>query len=469
MSEQPIAFAPPPALVIDPVTIVKGLTGLRQLTRLYPQGHPIVDQALQQLDETLNAAFREESEVRIDVIRGDAHLNGVPFRLESRQHAGVLHEFRALGLDSLHFSRGVTRDELRSVSTMLAGWKDRGPSEPVGPALARAGVTHISLGRLVELDTRSTSQQWPEAPTGPLDPDYAESLQRAEETFGAFATGGQPTARAVRDLLHLLMFKVAGSSAALGQILAVKQYENHTYCHSVNVSILSLLLGRQIGLDEAAQATLVEGALLHDVGKTRVPVEILRKPAALDQRERRIIERHTIHGAMMLVEVPGLDPLTPTIALEHHRHVTGAGYPDLGAARPHALSRIVSVADVYEALTGARAYRPPALPEQACLILARVAGTQLDAALVKAFVGAVTFFPVGTLVRTSRDEVGVVVRSNATDPLHPVIDLVQDLDPSKRLSHELDLSVRANDGSYVRHIVQSLHPPRVAVASQPAA
>jgi putative nucleotidyltransferase with HDIG domain len=463
MTEQPLVPGPP-ASVIDPVTILKGLTGLRQLTSLYPQGHPIVDQALQQLDETLREVFKEEPEVRIDVIRGDAHLNGVPFRLESRQHPSVLHEFRALGLDSIHLSRGVTRDELRSVSALVAAWKDRGPSEPVGPALERAGVTHVSLGRLVELDTRLTSQQWPDAPTGPLDPDYAESLQRAEETFEAFAAGGQPTARAVRDLLHLLMFKVTGNSAALGQILAVKQYENHTYCHSVNVSILGLLLGRQIGLDEAAQATLVEGALLHDVGKTRVPIEILRKPAALDQRERRIIERHTVQGAMMLVDVPGLDPLTPMIALEHHRHAVGGGYPDLGNARPHALSRIVSVADVYEALTGARAYRPPALPEQACLILARAAGTQLDAALVKAFVGAVTFFPAGTLVRTSRDEVGVVVRASVTDPLHPLIALVEDLDPSRPLPIELNLAERGADGAYLRHVAQSLHPPRTVPA-----
>jgi putative nucleotidyltransferase with HDIG domain len=463
MSDQ-ASVATSPASASDPLTILKGLTGLRQLTSLYPLGHPIVDQAIHQLEDALGAALREHDAVNIDVIRGDAHLNGVPFRLESRQHAGVLRDFLALGIDSVHIARGVTRDQLRAVSRLLAAWRDQGPSGPVGPTLEGLGVTHITLGKLIELDTRSTAQQWPDGPTGPLDPDYAESLQRAEETFGAFASGEQPPARAVRDLLHLLMFKVAGSSAALGQILAVKQYENHTYCHSVNVSILSLLLGRQIGLDERAQATLVEGALLHDVGKTRVPVEILRKPSALDQRERRIMERHTTHGAMMLVDVPGLDPFTPTIALEHHRHAAGGGYPDLGDAMPHAFSRIVSVADVYEALTGARAYRPPALPEQACLILARAAGSQLDGSLVRAFVGAVTFFPVGTLVRTSRDEVGVVVRSHAHDPLHPAIALVEDLDPAKRLAIEIDLTARDVTGAYLRHITRSLHPPRSAVA-----
>ena len=115
-------------------------------------------------------------------------------------------------------------------------------------------------------------------------------------------------------------------------------------------------------------------------------------------------------------------PLTPTVALEHHRGVDGAGYPDLGEhAVPHFLSQIVSVADIYEAITGARSYQDPAAPEQACLILARLAGTKLNTALVKAFVNAISFFPLGIVVRTNRDELGVVIRTTHGEPLHPVI------------------------------------------------
>jgi putative nucleotidyltransferase with HDIG domain len=257
------------------------------------------------------------------------------------------------------------------------------------------------------------------------------------------------------------MLKVAQSQTALGQILAVKEYENHTYCHSVNVSILSLLLGRQIGLDEATLKVLAEGALLHDVGKTRIPLEILHKPAKLDARERKAIERHPVIGAAILAEAPELHGLTPTIALEHHRHLNGGGYPDLGRAIPHPLSQVVAVADIYEAMTGARSYREPALPEQACLLLARLAGTQLNGALVKAFVNAVTFFPVGTLVRTSF-EVAVVVRTTPGDPLHPVIALVENADPKRVLPSEIDTSVRDAAGAYRRHIVQRLQPEHPA-------
>src|SRR5437588_191988 len=155
----------------------------------------------------------------------------------------------------------------------------------------------------------------------------------------------QANAQHIHDLVQLLIHKVARSNAALGQILAVKQYENLTYCHSVNVAMLSLLLGKQVGLDEASRAALVEAALLHDIGKTRIPLGILKKPGALDKRERKMMEAHTTFGAEILVQIEGLRPLTPIVALEHHRGIKGDGYPDVGdGVVPHAMSQIVSVA-----------------------------------------------------------------------------------------------------------------------------
>jgi len=137
--------------------------------------------------------------------------------------------------------------------------------------------------------------------------------------------------------------------------------------------------------------------------------------------------------------------------------VTGGGYPDLGeGVLPHVLSQIVSVADVYEAITGARSYQNPTVPEHACLVLARLAGERLNTALVKAFVDAITFFPLGSLVRTSRDETGIVVRPNPADPLHSVLTLVtENLDAQRG---ELDTSTRDLSGAYECHIVETLRP-----------
>ena len=271
------------------------------------------------------------------------------------------------------------------------------------------------------------------------------------------ASGKKLDSATVRDLVQLLIHKVARSNAALGQILAVKQYENLTYCHSVNVAMLSLLLGTQLGLDEAFKSALVEAALLHDIGKTRIPLGILKKPGALDKRERKLMEAHTTFGAEILVQIDGLRPMTPIVALEHHRGVKGDGYPDVGrGVVPHAMSQIVSVADIYEAITGARSYQAPTLPEHACLVLARLAGEKLNTALVKAFVNVITFFPLGSLVRTSREELGVVIRTNHGDPLHPTVALVDATLEGPR--GEINLSARDSAGAYERHIVETLVP-----------
>lgn len=443
---------------IDPVALVRGLVSLRRLTGMYPPGHPAIVQKLEEIDSSVQRHLEGYPSLQLDIIHGDVHLDGVSFRQDNDTQAQVVRELGELGVDSIHIRRGVTRDELHSLSEFLWQLREGLTGEPMEVRLAKRNIHHISLGRLVPLDTRWKAHDWPDAPTAPLDPAYAESLALTERTFDDVASGKGMDLLTVRQIVELLIRKVAGSSAALGQILAVKLYENLTYCHSVNVATLSLLIGRQVGFDASATAALGEAALLHDIGKTRIPLELLRKPGALDKRERKIMEAHTTYGAEILVDVDGLRPLTPTVALEHHRGVAGGGYPDLEeTAVPHLMSQIVAVADIYEAMTGARSYQDPATPEQACLVLARLAGTKLNTALVKAFVNAISFFPLGSVVRTDRDEIGVVIRTNPAEPLHPVIALIGA--EHRRMPGEIDTSRRDHAGAYERHVVETLRPP----------
>ena len=445
-------------LPVDPLAVLKSFGGLRVLAGMYPAGHPMIAQKLRELEDLVDGHLQMAPALRIDIIRGDVHLDGLPVRADGPGNTQILAELAALGVDSLYLERGVHADELLATAQFLWQLKERPTGDSIEAQLAARHVRHVSLGRIAPLDTRWGSPPWPDAPTGPLDPAYAESLRLTEQTFATVTAGGRLDTATVRGLVQLLIYKVARSSAALGQILTVKQYENLTYCHSVNVAMLSFLLGRQVNLDEDTMSALVEAALLHDIGKTRVPLEIVKKPGALTKRERKLIEAHTVFGAQILTEVDGLRPLTPTVALEHHRTTKGSGYPDLGeGVIPHLLSQIVSVADVYEATTGARSYQDPMLPEEACLLLARRAGEVLNTALVKAFISAITFFPLGSLVRTSRDELGIVVTTNSNDPLHPVIALLDESFQATR--GEVDTGERDASGAYDRHIAESLRPP----------
>jgi putative nucleotidyltransferase with HDIG domain len=433
----------------NPRKILIGLAALRTASGTYPAGHPMIGERLRELHEAVQVHLRSGGSGRldIDVIHRVVHLNGVPCPGEG--------ETPALGVDSIHIGGAVRAEELQSLAEVLWHLKPEASGEPVSAQLARRQVRNIAVGRLVPLDTSWRSEQWPDRPEHTVDPDYRESLNLAEQTFDQLAEGRSLDLVTVRDLVQLLMCRVAGSNAALAQILSVKQYENLTYCHSVNVSVLSLLLGRQLRLDDDALTALVEAALLHDVGKTRIPIDLVKKPGALDRRERRMMEAHTTLGAEILAEVDGLRPLTPLVALEHHRSVNGRGYPDLGdGVAPHVFSQIVSVADIYEAVTGARSYQAPSPPERACLLLARLAGEKLNAALVKAMVNAITFFPIGSVVRTTLDEVGVVIRTNAHNPLHPVITIADE--GLETALGEVDTSERDPAGVYRRHIVETL-------------
>lgn len=452
----------PDAPAVDAPSTTDGLSALtdflalRRLAGLYPDGHPLVSERLAALVASLEPLLERHGVVCIEVIRDQPHVNGVVERRPERAHALALSEMVALGVDSIHFERGIGADELLAAARFLWQQDGIGGGPSVAQELARRGVRHVSVGRLVPLDTRWRARHWPDGPMGTLDPAYEEALVRAQETFDGASSGRGIDAGSVQETVQLLIHRVARSSAAMGHITAVKQYENLTWCHSVNVAMLSLLLGRTVGLDGATALTLVEAALLHDIGKTRVPLEVVAKPGALDRHERRQIEAHAAFGGEILAATEGLAALTPTVALEHHRSILGRGYPDLGdGVVPHAMSQIVSVADVYEALTGARAYKDPTPPERACAILARLAGEHLNPALVKAFIGTMTFFPVGSFVRTNREEVAVVLRTNPASPIRPVLAILRD--DLGTITEEVDLADPGRAGA--RHIVETIPPP----------
>src|SRR6185295_12846669 len=137
----------------DPIALVKNVTALVRSTGLYPAGHTVVQQALQALDDTLRPALDSEGAVRLDVIGGDVHLDGRAYRQESMGHPQAVVDFTSLGLDSLHVDRGVTRDELAAMAAVLAG-RDTASADPIAPMLEARGVRHVSVGRLIPLDTR---------------------------------------------------------------------------------------------------------------------------------------------------------------------------------------------------------------------------------------------------------------------------------------------------------------------------
>lgn len=236
-------------------------------------------------------------------------------------------------------------------------------------------------------------------------------------------------------------------------VAAVKSGEAYAAHHAANVAVLSIALAEKIGLGKVELADLGMSAVFADVGLRGHPAEIIDKPEPLDPEERAIIAQHPIRSVEFLLEERKLSraALTRIIAgFEHHRHHAAGGYPP-GARRPHLFSRIIAIADTYDAMTTQRPWRHAYLPDEALAAMLRESGKRFDPALLKVFVNTLGLYPVGTLVRLDNGELGVVVYGGGEGEraTRPIVTLVGS---DGRAGATLDLMHRDSGGRFLRAI-----------------
>ncbi len=224
----------------------------------------------------------------------------------------------------------------------------------------------------------------------------------------------------------------------------IKQMEDYLYQHTVNVAVLSVLLGMDQGLSEDDLENLAVGALFHDIGYNFISDEILNKTGELTAEERAEIEKHSYMGYQHLKDDVDINSHVRMIVLQHHEWLDGSGYPHgLTEDNIHQLSKIVAIADVYDALTSDRPYRPALPPSEAIEFLLGHANRQLDGPLVKSFIKLITPYPKGTLVKLSNGEIGIVEHLYENFPLRPVIKIIKQLATTVEMI-EIDLMQEKN-------------------------
>jgi HD-GYP domain-containing protein (c-di-GMP phosphodiesterase class II) len=207
-------------------------------------------------------------------------------------------------------------------------------------------------------------------------------------------------------------------------------------------------------------STLGLAALLHDIGKVRVPLEILTKPGKLTADEHEIMRRHPVYGAHLLRNLAGQNKLAMVVAFEHHANYDLSGYPQITTKNhPHLLARIVQVADAFDAATTSRrAYRKPATPEYAMSMVLGGAGTVFDPVVPAVLVRVLGVYPVGTVVELNTGDLGVVRRPGARDVTRPTVGVVRTGDGESDAPYEINLE---DDGAPC--IVRSRDPVDVGV------
>ncbi len=209
-------------------------------------------------------------------------------------------------------------------------------------------------------------------------------------------------------------------------LVDIKSMDNYTYEHSVNVTVLSLILGIELGFPKHRLYDLAIGAMLHDVGKVYVPKEILQKKGKLTPQEYEIMKGHPKNGYEYLKNNIFVSSTARIIALQHHERIDGLGYPNhIKGDRINELSKVVSVADVYDALTSDRAYRSALPSNEAVEYIMGGASRYFDFDVVKAFMRRVVPYPEGTAVKLSNGDIAIVDKLCYGFPLHPVVKVIR--------------------------------------------
>lgn len=218
-----------------------------------------------------------------------------------------------------------------------------------------------------------------------------------------------------RDLIETIseiIDQLMENNKTVVNLVDIRAYDEYTFAHSVNVCVLSLMTGISLGFSKKRLSALAMGTLMHDVGKTLIPQEILNKPAALTTEEFDELKKHCFYGNKLLKSGNILGAMAASVALQHHERHNGQGYPlGLKGTAIHEFSQIAGIADTYDAITVDRVYRKAIHPKDAWEMVHRSRGTLFNNEMTDMFLSHIAAYPVGTIVRMSTNEVGAVIEN----------------------------------------------------------
>ncbi|HEY8848370.1 MAG TPA: HD domain-containing phosphohydrolase [Thermoanaerobaculia bacterium] len=436
------------------------------------QIHAIDNQALQRpiaaMVEMTATLVPRDGRVSFQTKDKSIFVNGVKLRLSTDEYAlsaDVFNFFEERGIGGFTIDKPLTAEITRKILSILV----YGPIadrkfEKLDAALKAAGVP-FKINK----------------PLGATKSSVEVALERRSYTFFTYSKLvvlyrsliAEEKLNAQRRVFY--MKKIARTVQALVDICleddhtflgasSVKSGEAYAPHHAANVAILSIAIGEKLGLSKVDLADLGLAAVFHDVGMRSCPSELLEKPKALDANERMAIEQHPLRSVEYLLQERSFSKSVLSrivVAFEHHRAIDGSGYPFV-SRRPDLFSRIVAIADAYDAMTTHRPWRKAVLPDEALGAMMRGSGQRFDAALLSVFINTIGLYPVGTLVRLDTGELGVVVYGGGEGERvsRPIVAL---LGRDGKPAGTIDLAERDGSGTYKRSVVASEDPAKYGV------
>ncbi|MHC1700546.1 MAG: HD-GYP domain-containing protein [Humidesulfovibrio sp.] len=287
---------------------------------------------------------------------------------------------------------------------------------------------------------------------------YSEALEYVKRFVADVRKGTDIDQGKAATLVQSFIDSVFRNEAAAVTLFKLRGIDEYTYTHSINVSILAVLLGKHLGLDKPSLLKLGLAGLFHDLGKARIPLSLLNKPGKLNESEFQAVKEHPLEGYKILRRQQDVSPEVLRAVLEHHERHDGSGYPiGLKGAAIAGFSRIIAVVDVYDALTSKRVYKEAMPPAKALSMMFQWRGQQFAVDQIESFIHCIGVFPVGSFVRLSGGDFGIVAGANPARPTRPQIKVILDGAMRPRPPQLLDLETLEGTPA-AQNIAEVLNP-----------
>lgn len=270
---------------------------------------------------------------------------------------------------------------------------------------------------------------------------YTNTKRITKSLLDSIALQGVIDTKEAKAVVHDCVQSVIRNPNALMWMSKIREADDYTAEHSMNVCIYAISFGRHLGLDEGDLQKLGLCALLHDVGKMRVPAEVLNKPDKLTEKEFNMIKAHTVHGRNLLMASPGMLPSAIDVAYGHHERMDGNGYPrKIKGSGTSTFTRIVAIVDAYDAMTANRCYAPAITPTEALNNIYKDKGTHFDDRLATEFIRCIGIYPPGTLVELKNGMIAIVLSAHPKYSRLPKVIAVRDSEKALCKERIYDLS-----------------------------
>jgi len=441
----------PPRLQLADELLRRFAATLRS-AQLYSKGHPIIARNLESLATALQLLHSLQPSIVVGLVADEVIVDDMPMS-KADTMGPLVRRLQSAGVERITIDRGVTMEELvLFVEAFTSIEQDHAVDGTAAfPTMAHVRVGRVTVGQRVEGSATDMAT---------IRRLYNDAVSAANSVYDSAQTEGKPDMSIARTMIDGLAQAVAHNRTALLALTTLKNYDNYTFTHMVNVSVLTMGQARGLGIDGPLLREFGLAALMHDIGKVRTPIDILNKPDRLDEREFAIMKRHTLDGAEILRQTPDVPTLAPVVAFEHHLRMDGSGYP-AGVVRTslNVGTMLCSIADVYDAMRSQRGYQQSFPTERILEVLKRNDGQHFDQHLVRRFVQLIGIYPVGTIVRLDTGEVGVVQRVYAPDPYRPHVRVLVGREGARlELPYDINLWETTDNPQLPKSIVAPLDP-----------